>query len=368
MKCISRISLYLFGTIGLVVAQADPIWIAGEGGVYRSELDNASGELSEPALACSFGSGSFLAIHPSLDVIYSSYREKPEFGYVSLVSGDSDDALEIQSKRTFDSATNAPSHLSVSPDGMLLVGAHYSRQANVLFELDEDGAISESFLRMTQSGSGPHPRQAASHPHWTGFSADGTVFSVVDLGTDEVWSYDVGRDPLSATLRRSVKLPSGSGPRHMAVNSRGGYAYVNGELDLALTAFRYDGKTHEMSPIQHLPMVPEGTDVSGATSSEIQLDATGRFLFCAIRGLDLIVVCEIDAQTGMLSLVERQASGVERPRNFTVSRSGKWLIAAGQDSNDLVVFSIDPQSGALDPTESRVMVPSPVCVRAWGRM
>src|SRR5262249_49780809 len=51
------------------------------------------------------------------------------------------------------------------------------------------------------------------------------------------------------------------------------------------------------------------------------------------------------------------------PRNFTIDPSGKWMIVAGQDSNNLCVFAIDQQTGELKPTDTTVEVGHPVCVR-----
>jgi 6-phosphogluconolactonase len=42
--------------------------------------------------------------------------------------------------------------------------------------------------------------------------------------------------------------------------------------------------------------------------------------------------------------------------------SGRWLLAANQGSNDIVVFRIDLESGRLASTGTRIEVGSPVCV------
>ena len=43
--------------------------------------------------------------------------------------------------------------------------------------------------------------------------------------------------------------------------------------------------------------------------------------------------------------------------------SGKWLLAENQDSDSIVVFRIDPQSGKLTPTGHKLEVPMPVCAK-----
>jgi 6-phosphogluconolactonase len=53
---------------------------------------------------------------------------------------------------------------------------------------------------------------------------------------------------------------------------------------------------------------------------------------------------------------------VKTPRHFTIAPGGAYLIVAGQDSDNLHVLSIDPQSGKLTPTAHKLQVPSPICL------
>jgi 6-phosphogluconolactonase len=50
------------------------------------------------------------------------------------------------------------------------------------------------------------------------------------------------------------------------------------------------------------------------------------------------------------------------PRNFVLDPTGKYLIAANQKSNSLVVFSVDPQDGKLKAAGQMLEIPSPVDV------
>jgi len=38
------------------------------------------------------------------------------------------------------------------------------------------------------------------------------------------------------------------------------------------------------------------------------------------------------------------------------------MFVAGQDSNNIVLFHVDPRTGKLTPTDSRIEVGSPVCL------
>lgn len=50
------------------------------------------------------------------------------------------------------------------------------------------------------------------------------------------------------------------------------------------------------------------------------------------------------------------------PRSFAIDPTGAYLLAANQESGNVVVFKIDPSTGALTPTGEEVKVPAPVSV------
>ncbi|HNT88681.1 MAG TPA: beta-propeller fold lactonase family protein, partial [Candidatus Hydrogenedentes bacterium] len=50
------------------------------------------------------------------------------------------------------------------------------------------------------------------------------------------------------------------------------------------------------------------------------------------------------------------------PRNFNIDPSGRFLIAANQATDTVVIFRIDPDTGGLSLAGTPVSVPTPVCV------
>ena len=68
------------------------------------------------------------------------------------------------------------------------------------------------------------------------------------------------------------------------------------------------------------------------------------------------------AATGQLTLVEHEPTRGKTPRNFTIDPSGRWLIAANQNSDTLAVFSINDKDGTLTPVGPLADVGAPVSV------
>ena len=50
------------------------------------------------------------------------------------------------------------------------------------------------------------------------------------------------------------------------------------------------------------------------------------------------------------------------PRNFNISPDGRFLLAANQETNTVVAFRINTETGALEPTGGKADVAAPVCV------
>ncbi len=158
-------------------------------------------------------------------------------------------------------------------------------------------------------------------------------------------------------------MPPGGGPRHFAFHPSGKFAYANSELTLAVTAMAYDAAKGTLKPLQTISTLPEGASKKGASTAEVQVHPSGKFVYVSNRGHDTIAIFSVDAETGKLTAVGHQGKDVKTPRNFCIDPAGKFLIVANQDGDSLVVFAIDQKTGELRPTGHRVEVPRPVCVR-----
>ena len=71
----------------------------------------------------------------------------------------------------------------------------------------------------------------------------------------------------------------------------------------------------------------------------------------------------VDEKTGKLTALGHEPIRGEIPRNFGIDPTGQFLLAAGQRSNNVNVFRIDPETGKLKFTGNSIKVASPVCVR-----
>ena len=66
---------------------------------------------------------------------------------------------------------------------------------------------------------------------------------------------------------------------------------------------------------------------------------------------------------GTLTAIGHESTRGKTPRNFGLDPSGAFLLAANQDTNNIVAFRVNQETGLLTPTGHQTQVPAPVCVK-----
>ncbi len=335
-------------------------------GIYSTQLDLATGQLSAPVFAGEASNPTFLAWRPDGRTLYA-LTEK------GTVNGKPGGALAAFS---FDAASGglAPlnveatgggplAHVNVDSSGRVAVVISYHGSEVASFPILADGRLGPRASLLTHTGAlGPNAkRQEKPHPHSLTFSPDNRFVYVCDLGLDRIFQYKV--DPATATLTRVGETPAapGAGPRHSKFSPDGKFFYVINELNCTVTAYAVDTATGTLSTLQSLSTLPAG--FSGESiCAEIRLSADGRFVYGSNRGHDSLAVFARDAATGRITLVEIVPCGGKHPRNFNLTPDGRWLLCANRDTNNVVVFRVDPATGRLTPNGAEAKAPQPVCV------
>lgn len=345
---------------------------AGSKGIYRSELDLATGKLSAPEVAAEITNPSFVALAPDGTKLYavgevSGAGPNKNEGAVTVFAVDpASGKLTKLAERT--TGGGAPCHVSVHPLGGMVLTANYGGGNWTLFYANDREGLSKPIAFKQLEGTGPNEqRQEKPHAHCGQF-VDYTGFFVVDLGSDRVWAYQFDPNAGAAEPLPPFKLPPGSGPRHIALGPVGSkepnIAYVNGELDSTINVVQFDWakRTHEV--VQSLSTLPGGKPVAGNSTAEVRVHPSGRFVYVSNRGHNSVAVFKVDLRTGKLTAVGHATSpDVKTPRNFNLDPTGKWMLVASQDGDNVAVFAVDPETGMPKATGDKIAVGRPVCVK-----
>ena len=348
---------------GTAPDEARPFWVGcytdgatGGDGIHRCLLDTASGALHVLGGVDDVANPSYLALGRRPDVLYAVQETSvaPSVHALRLLA---DGHVVHAGQQAV--PDELPCHLSVDPSGRWLAVAAYGTGTVALYPLDAGGSIGGARSVVQHRGRSVHPtRQEGPHAHAAVFTPDGTELLVPDLGLDEVKRYrispEAGLEPLP-----SIRLESGSGPRHLVFGHDGRVAYILNELTSSIAIAARDGEG--WSIVAYVPCVPSA-DRERSIAAAIRLAPSARFLYASNRGHDSIAVFAVDPSSGRLAFVQHVATGGATPRDFAIDPSGRLLVVANQDSDSLISFWIDPSTGRLDATGHTLRLARPACV------
>ncbi len=333
-------------------------------GIYQAEFDPIKGTLTDIRLATEVNAPGFLAFSPDRKTLYAVATPDPEPAVVAYRIVE-DGALESLNSQPI--GDGAGCHIAVHPSGQFLLTAQYGGGSVAVFPIEADGKLGpRSQLLEHRGGSKVDPkRQNRPHPHWVGFSPDGHFAFVPDLGCDEIVVYKVNVTNSGIEPHGVVPALPGSGPRHMKFSADGNFIYLLNELSLSVTTFKYDAAAGTTQRQSTTPSLSEHCKAQESynSASEILVHPSGQFVYTANRGHDSVTAYRANPETGELSVIEVEPIRGSWPRNINLDASGRWLFAAGAHSNTVAVFAIDQATGELQFQRNSVQnIPHVFCI------
>jgi 6-phosphogluconolactonase len=262
------------------------------------------------------------------------------------------------------SAGNHPCYITIDKKGKWLIVGNYSSGNFSVLRVAADGQIENDIQTISHSGNSVDPvRQTSPHVHATVLSNDQKYLYVTDLGIDKIicYPFNVATGKVDEAHARTTNTSPGSGPRHLAFHPNNKYVYLMQELNATVTVYKNkNGQLIELQSMSSQPLTYKGP----AGSADIHVSPDGKFLYCSNRALsNSIGIFKINAATGMLQIVGHQYTMGVKPRNFNFDPTGKFLLVANQETNEVVIFKRDVKTGLLTDTGKRIAVPKPVCLQ-----
>lgn len=337
-------------------------------GIFLVRMDSRTGTLQLEHGVDAGPNPSFLAIHPNGRVLYAvnevDERHGKATGAVSAfaIARDTGALTRINEQA---SEGGSPCYVSVDRSGRAVLVANYGAGTIACLPLSNDGSLGLATMVDRHTGKGPNTeRQEAAHAHSIVADPSNRWALSADLGVDRIFVYriDLDRVTLDTLDGGDTQLKPGAGPRHIAFHPKLPIVYVVNELDSTITTFRFNATNGILGAIDTRSTLPNGWTGSNS-GADIHVAPSGRVLYTSNRGHNSIAVFSIADSTGILSLEQNVSTSGDTPRNFTLDPTGRWLLVGNQNSGTIVVLARDEQSGKLSPTQQRLELPSPVCLR-----
>lgn len=296
-----------------------------------------------------------MAVSPDRRFLYAASRSKPFSVHAYAI----------------DPGTGALKHLATSPlaesfpyialdrTGRFLLGASYGAHLISVNAVGSDGRVAADPLQVIPVGRNAHSIRT---------DASNKFVYVPTLGTDQMFqfTFDATSGRLTSNTPAIFQLKPTVGPRHFVTSRDNRFLYVLSELHATVTTLSLDAKTGllaELSSASGLPsdsklvpgaprgavagpnVVPRNLD-NDIWAADIHLTPDEKLLYITERTSSTLAGFSVATATGKLTYVGSTPTE-KQPRGFAIDPKGKFLIAAGEKSETLSVYAIDPASGAL---------------------
>jgi 6-phosphogluconolactonase len=344
--------------------------------IYVARFNPATGQLSPLSLAAETARPSFLASAKlgKRQLLYAANEGDGEAdsGVSAYTIDPATGALTFLNKAT--GGGSGPCYVSVDATSSAVFTANYGGRSVTTYQVKPDGSLTPpveklDFQKAEFGHHGPNAaRQDASHPHSATISPDNRFLVVNDLGNDGIVTFFI--HPETAKLGPPQLNPNrvpGSGPRHVAFHPNGRWVYGIDELASRVDQYLWN-TTHGLNGGEPVAMLTNaGNSVSTVdegfhgenTGAEIAVSPDGQYILCSNRGENSLVVFRLDPVTGAPSFVQRIGCGGKTPRQFTLDATGRWVLCGNQNSATITVFTRNEATGMLSGPVQTVAVDVP---------
>ncbi len=225
----------------------------------------------------------------------------------------------------------AASYLAIDPTGSYLFSSYYQGGKIAVHRINDDATLQDKPIQMIQTDE---------KAHCIALDRSGTNVFVAHTGPEAIFqfTFDPKQGILTPNAKPKLVRKPGTGPRHLWFHPELDFAYGSDEQGSSVTVYQFDRETGTLSVVQTLSTLPDGFSGKN-TTSDIEVHPSNKFVFVANRGSDTIASFSIDPKTGRLALLKHSQT-VPFTRSFNISANGKYLVAAGQKSDKIRVFTI----------------------------
>ncbi len=339
---------------GTYTEPADHVQNAHGLGILTCELDLSDGRIKQRSFAGGILNPTYLKRPSSSNHLYVASENCVGLSDVYLYQiSENGELSKLQQ-----APTNGVATCHVEVVGNRLFAASYG-SGNLSVHATDDPTLPQIQL-MQYQGSGPNTnRQEAAHAHQAMPSSDGNWLYICDLGADTIWCHDLHKAVLDEP--KATKLPAGSGPRHLVFHPNKPFVYIACELTADLIVCRYEPLNGDLQIVQKINSLPPSFE-GMPSAAAVRIHPTGQAVYLSNRQCNRLVTFAV-AENGTVKLAKDVPSGGSEPRDFQITPDGRFALIANQDSDNISVYQLDPQSGL--PISDIIEVfecATPVCI------
>lgn len=336
--------------------------------IYLCELDPVKEAFAVLDSFAGTKGGSYLDLSPGEKYLFAINQDhwNQELKHSTVTSFTVDPGtLALHPVNSQSSEGSGICHIYCNEKGDYIFAANYGSGHATTLPVGENGAIAPATSVVIGEGTGPvEGRQQGPHAHQVMLDPGQNYLLVPDLGTDKVMIYAF--DSKTGTLTPNpaqpfFKLAPGAGPRHLAFHPDGKSLYIVNEINSTLTACSYNSADGTITEVNTLSTV-EASHKGMKYPAAVRVHPNGNFLYASTRGENSCITTfriNSDRSATMIQVMEQVPNW---PRDFNVDPSGRFMLVAGERSDEIRLYTIDPEAGLLTATRSIVKLTAPAAV------
>lgn len=377
----SRIQRVFVGTLTNASGEIIPATFGGKRapgnvsrGLYTFTFDSTTGRASDISLAAEVSNPFNLTVHSNRRVLYAC-RWPTEIDGQNIITAFTVEGATLRELNTRRSGGGGPTVGVVDKAGQNLLTTNFVTSSIVCFRLNSDGSLGERSAMIGQEPAGatadalPTGQRRSAEvsgapggPHAVELSATERFAIVPEITADRcrVMRFDVSKGSIE-THQLADDVP-GAGPRHLVWHPSYRYLYTSGERNSSVSAWSWDESKGELRALQNLTTRPAGFRGDNRPA-DIAMHPSGKFVYVTNRSTGTLSGFRIDQSSGKLNAIAQADLGSPSSWSMLFDASGKWALAAAQIGDEVVVYSVDQDTGRLEPTGQRLKVVLPICLR-----
>lgn len=270
------------------------------------------------------------------DLVYAAVKGQPA-GIVTLRLDREAGTLTPAGRR--DTPRGGLNYVSLTRDGSAILGASFAGGYGIICPI-RGGVVGE-------------PVSEVEYPnlHSAIASGDGRFAYFVSLGADLIGQYSIG-DDLRLTDLGAAPAPGGSGPRHPALNESQDALYVLTEFTAEVLRYHRDTDTGLLDFVDSVTaydtdqgLVPgklgaDPLERHAIWGADLHWGAGEHYLWTSERSVSTLGALQI-AEDGSACPPQQFTVTEQQPRGFALSADGAFLVAAGERSTAVSLYSVE---------------------------
>ena len=251
-------------------------------------------------------------------------------------------------------------YISLDMSGKWLLSTSFGGNKNYVHKVNQDSSVDPIPVQSFASGG--------KNPHSIVTDQNNQVVYIPHLGSDEI-KVHLFNPTLAKPIDESpvvVSVEKEFGPRHIVVSPDNKFAYAITEMMGKVLVYSIDSNSGTLTPLQSISSLPIDTklvpgkprpptgspdavafdDSNMIYSAEIKLTPNGKYLYTSDRANNSLSGFEVDSTTGRLKYLFTTPTE-QMPRGFGIDPDGAFLVATGQKSENVSLYSINQDNGEL---------------------